>query len=181
VETRFAGPVDSDVAGHYRSTGHRESLQLDTALTGTGVTRAGETGQPVRGGLFNSLQTASTALEGLSQALGVDQSNIANASPPGFASHRRSRAGSFIAAAPRRHSSPIDQLFRYRRINRQSPLLENLKQADQGPLAPGIQPRTRHLRQRSFSLPHTTEGTIKDTIKDRTDGRVAQVDRALAF
>jgi len=40
------------------------------------------------GGLFSSLQTASTALEVFSQALGVDQSNIANASTPGYASQR---------------------------------------------------------------------------------------------
>jgi flagellar hook-associated protein 1 FlgK len=38
------------------------------------------------GGLFAALQTASTALEVFSQALGVDQSNIANASTPGYAS-----------------------------------------------------------------------------------------------
>jgi flagellar hook-associated protein 1 FlgK len=38
------------------------------------------------GGLFASLQTSSTALEAFSQALGVDQSNIANASTPGYAS-----------------------------------------------------------------------------------------------
>jgi flagellar hook-associated protein 1 len=40
------------------------------------------------GGLFSSLQTASTALEVFSQALGVDQSNIANASTPGYAAQR---------------------------------------------------------------------------------------------
>jgi flagellar hook-associated protein 1 FlgK len=40
------------------------------------------------GGLFSSLQTASTALGVLSQALGVDQSNIANASTPGYAAQR---------------------------------------------------------------------------------------------
>jgi flagellar hook-associated protein 1 FlgK len=38
------------------------------------------------GGLLASLQTASTALAAFSQALGVDQSNIANASTPGYAS-----------------------------------------------------------------------------------------------
>jgi flagellar hook-associated protein 1 len=38
------------------------------------------------GGLFSALQTASTALDVLSQALGVDQSNIANASTPGYVS-----------------------------------------------------------------------------------------------
>jgi flagellar hook-associated protein 1 FlgK len=37
------------------------------------------------GGLFSSLQIASTALDAISQALGVDQSNIANASTPGYA------------------------------------------------------------------------------------------------
>ena len=40
------------------------------------------------GGLFSSLQTASTALDAFSQALGVEQSNIANASTPGYASQR---------------------------------------------------------------------------------------------
>jgi flagellar hook-associated protein 1 FlgK len=40
------------------------------------------------GGLFSSLHTASTALGVLSQALGVDQSNIANASTPGYAAQR---------------------------------------------------------------------------------------------
>jgi len=40
------------------------------------------------GGLFSSLNTASTALGVLSQALGVDQSNIANASTPGYAAQR---------------------------------------------------------------------------------------------
>jgi flagellar hook-associated protein 1 FlgK len=38
------------------------------------------------GGLFSALQTASTALDAISQALGVTQSNIANASTPGYAS-----------------------------------------------------------------------------------------------
>src|ERR1700689_250160 len=38
------------------------------------------------GGLFSALQTASTALDIMSQALNVDQSNIANASTPGYAS-----------------------------------------------------------------------------------------------
>ena len=38
------------------------------------------------GGLFSALQTASTALDVMSQALGVDQSNIANASTPGYVS-----------------------------------------------------------------------------------------------
>ncbi len=37
------------------------------------------------GGLFSSLQTASTALDAISQALGVSQSNIANASTAGYA------------------------------------------------------------------------------------------------
>src|SRR5579863_3060399 len=40
------------------------------------------------GGLFSSLQTASTALEVFSRALGVDQSNVANASTPGYAAQR---------------------------------------------------------------------------------------------
>src|SRR5580658_10459060 len=40
------------------------------------------------GGLFSALQTASTALGVLSRALGVDQSNIANASTPGYAAQR---------------------------------------------------------------------------------------------
>lgn len=40
------------------------------------------------GGLFSSLQTASTALGVLTQALGVDQSNVANASTPGYAAQR---------------------------------------------------------------------------------------------
>jgi flagellar hook-associated protein 1 len=40
------------------------------------------------GGLFSSLQTASTALGVLSQALGLDQSNIANASTPGYAAQK---------------------------------------------------------------------------------------------
>lgn len=40
------------------------------------------------GGLFSSLQTASTALDALSQALGVDQSNVANASTPGYVARR---------------------------------------------------------------------------------------------
>jgi hypothetical protein len=38
------------------------------------------------GGLFSALQTASTALDVMSQALGVDQSNIANASTRGYVS-----------------------------------------------------------------------------------------------
>jgi flagellar hook-associated protein 1 FlgK len=40
------------------------------------------------GGLLSSLQTSSTALDVLSRALGVDQSNIANASTPGYAAQR---------------------------------------------------------------------------------------------
>jgi flagellar hook-associated protein 1 FlgK len=39
-------------------------------------------------GLFSSLQTASTALAVFSKALGVDQSNVANASTPGYAAQR---------------------------------------------------------------------------------------------
>ena len=39
-------------------------------------------------GLFSALQTASTALDAFSQALGVDESNIANASTPGYAAQR---------------------------------------------------------------------------------------------
>jgi flagellar hook-associated protein 1 FlgK len=39
-------------------------------------------------GLFSSLQTASTALAVFSQSLGVDQSNVANASTPGYAAQR---------------------------------------------------------------------------------------------
>ena len=42
----------------------------------------------IMGGLFSSLQTASSALDAFSQALGVDQSNIANVSTPGYASQR---------------------------------------------------------------------------------------------
>jgi flagellar hook-associated protein 1 FlgK len=42
------------------------------------------------GGLLSALHTASTALEAFSQALGVDQSNIANVSTPGFAAQRAS-------------------------------------------------------------------------------------------
>jgi flagellar hook-associated protein 1 FlgK len=40
------------------------------------------------GGLFSALHTASTALDAFSQALGVDESNIANASTPGYAAQR---------------------------------------------------------------------------------------------
>ncbi len=40
------------------------------------------------GGLFNSLQNSSTALDVISRALGVEQSNIANASTPGYAAQR---------------------------------------------------------------------------------------------
>src|SRR5438067_13084021 len=39
-------------------------------------------------GLFCSLQTASTALDVFSRALGVDQENVANASTPGYAALR---------------------------------------------------------------------------------------------
>jgi flagellar hook-associated protein 1 FlgK len=39
-------------------------------------------------GLFSALQTASSALSAFSQALGVDESNIANASTPGYAAQR---------------------------------------------------------------------------------------------
>ena len=42
------------------------------------------------GGLTSSLQTASTALAAFSQALGVDQTNIANASTPGYAAQQAS-------------------------------------------------------------------------------------------
>jgi flagellar hook-associated protein 1 FlgK len=42
------------------------------------------------GGLLSALHTASTALEAFSQALGVDQSNIANVSTPGYAAQRAS-------------------------------------------------------------------------------------------
>jgi flagellar hook-associated protein 1 FlgK len=42
------------------------------------------------GGLLSALNTASTALEAFSQALGVDQSNIANVSTPGYAAQRAS-------------------------------------------------------------------------------------------
>jgi flagellar hook-associated protein 1 FlgK len=41
-------------------------------------------------GLLSALNTASTALEAFSQALGVDQSNIANVSTPGYAAQRAS-------------------------------------------------------------------------------------------
>jgi flagellar hook-associated protein 1 FlgK len=41
-------------------------------------------------GLFSSLQTASSALEAFSRALGVDQSNIANVSTPGYAAQKAS-------------------------------------------------------------------------------------------
>lgn len=40
------------------------------------------------GGLFSSLQTAASALDAFSQALGVEESNIANVSTPGYASQR---------------------------------------------------------------------------------------------
>ncbi len=40
------------------------------------------------GGLFSALQNASTALGVFSQALGVDQSNVANASTPGYAAQK---------------------------------------------------------------------------------------------
>ncbi len=39
-------------------------------------------------GLFSALQTASTALEVFSKALGVDQSNVANISTPGYAAQK---------------------------------------------------------------------------------------------
>ena len=42
------------------------------------------------GGLLSALNTASTALEAFSQSLGVDQSNIANVSTPGYAAQRAS-------------------------------------------------------------------------------------------
>ncbi len=44
------------------------------------------------GGLFSALQSASTALDAFTQALGVEQSNIANASTPGYASQTASIA-----------------------------------------------------------------------------------------
>jgi flagellar hook-associated protein 1 FlgK len=50
------------------------------------------------GGLFSSLQTASTALDAISQALGVSQSNIANASTPGYAAQSASILPIGIAA-----------------------------------------------------------------------------------
>jgi flagellar hook-associated protein FlgK len=40
------------------------------------------------GGLFSSLQTASTALDVFSRALGTDQANVANASTPGYAAQQ---------------------------------------------------------------------------------------------
>ena len=40
------------------------------------------------GGLISALQSSSTALDAFTQALGVDQSNIANASTPGYAAQR---------------------------------------------------------------------------------------------
>src|ERR1035438_7109777 len=40
------------------------------------------------GGLFSALQNASAALDVFTRALGVDQSNIANASTPGYAAQR---------------------------------------------------------------------------------------------
>ena len=40
------------------------------------------------GGLFSALQTTSTALEVYTQALGVSQANVANASTPGYATQR---------------------------------------------------------------------------------------------
>ena len=42
------------------------------------------------GGLFSSLHTASTALDAFTRALGVDQSNIANVSTPGYAAQKAS-------------------------------------------------------------------------------------------
>jgi flagellar hook-associated protein 1 len=42
------------------------------------------------GGLFSALNTASTALDAFTQALGVDQSNIANVSTPGYAAQKAS-------------------------------------------------------------------------------------------
>ena len=40
------------------------------------------------GSLFSSLQTASTALDVFSRALGTDQTNVANASTPGYAAQQ---------------------------------------------------------------------------------------------
>ena len=40
------------------------------------------------GGLFSALQTTSTALEVYTQALGITQANVANASAPGYAAQR---------------------------------------------------------------------------------------------
>ncbi len=40
------------------------------------------------GGLLSALQSSSTALDAFTQALGVDQSNIANVSTPGYAAQR---------------------------------------------------------------------------------------------
>lgn len=42
------------------------------------------------GGLFSTLQTASTALSAFSQALGVDQDNVANISTPGYVAQKAS-------------------------------------------------------------------------------------------
>jgi len=52
------------------------------------------------GGLLSALNTASTALEAFSQALGVDQSNIANVSTPGYAAQRASIVPVGLAGAP---------------------------------------------------------------------------------
>ncbi len=52
------------------------------------------------GGLLSALNTASTALEAFSQALGVDQSNIANVSTPGYAAQRASILPVGLPGAP---------------------------------------------------------------------------------
>jgi flagellar hook-associated protein 1 len=52
------------------------------------------------GGLLSALNTASTALEAYSQALGVDQSNIANVSTPGYAAQRASILPVGLPGAP---------------------------------------------------------------------------------
>src|ERR1700722_7508444 len=52
------------------------------------------------GGLLSALNTASTALEAFSQALGVDQSNIANVSTPGYAAQRASILPVGLAGSP---------------------------------------------------------------------------------
>jgi flagellar hook-associated protein 1 len=51
------------------------------------------------GGLLSALNTTSTALEAFSQSLGVDQSNIANVSTPGYASQRASIMAVGLAGA----------------------------------------------------------------------------------